>query len=715
MLSQRQLEWLMHRGHPCKAVPFFMGKKGSRLVAMNRTKEENIPPPSDHLVHPKYRPDIDGLRAVAVLSVVVYHAFPSLLKGGFVGVDIFFVISGYLISTIVFNSLERDSFSFYDFYSRRIRRIFPALLIVLIFCYAFGWFALLADEYKQLGKHIAAGAGFISNLVLWSESGYFDFAADTKPLLHLWSLGIEEQFYIVWPVLLWAAWKKRFNLLTISIFLFFVSFGLNLSKYRVDGVADFYSPQTRFWELLAGSLLAYITHNNFHALSRARVKLDSCLGKVVDTHPPEVKEKILRDGQSLFGALLIAVGLILISKEKHFPGTWAILPVLGAVCTIAAGSNSWFNRVFLSNRILVWFGIISFPLYLWHWPLLSFARIIEGEVPAPFIRIVAVVLSIALAWLTYKLVEHPLRFGSRDKLKVYFLVFMMTSLGYVGYNTYQRDGLAFRVEQFNKISTAAGEWDYPGALSGEKFNGIDFLSQNSKGKKSTLFIGDSNIEQFYPRVAELIKTSPEKINIALFKTGGGCFPVTGMRYDQPHAHCENLMRDALYLATNRDGIENVVIGAQWNGYLSSGYGLAQKIEYGSDSYYTALSNLSSFIRELISQKKKVFVVLNIPTGKELDPKYIVQRRLEYFPNMFKLRDGGIDRASLVNSYGLIQADLTRVVSQAGAIVIKPIDYLCNERCDSLDASGTPIYKDDAHLRPTFVRKHANFIDQAVRN
>jgi peptidoglycan/LPS O-acetylase OafA/YrhL len=190
---------------------------------------ENTPPPSGHLAHPKYRPDIDGLRAVAVLSVVVYHAFPSLLKGGFVGVDIFFVISGFLISIIIFSSLERDSFSFYDFYSRRIRRIFPSLLVVLISCYGFGWFALLADEYKQLGKHIAAGAGFGLNFILWSEGGYFDTPSETKPLLHLWSLGIEEQFYIVWPVLLWAAWKKKFNLFTISIVLFFISFGLNLS------------------------------------------------------------------------------------------------------------------------------------------------------------------------------------------------------------------------------------------------------------------------------------------------------------------------------------------------------------------------------------------------------------------------------------------------------------------------------------------------------
>ncbi|MBR4876967.1 MAG: acyltransferase, partial [Rhodocyclaceae bacterium] len=155
--------------------------------------------PSETLSHPKYRPDIDGLRAVAVLAVVAFHAFPRWLPGGFVGVDVFFVISGYLISTILLENLARDTFSFTTFYMRRIRRIFPALAVVLAASFAFGWYSLFADEFASLGKHMAAGAGFVANLVLWFEAGYFDTASELKPLLHLWSLGIEEQFYLVWP------------------------------------------------------------------------------------------------------------------------------------------------------------------------------------------------------------------------------------------------------------------------------------------------------------------------------------------------------------------------------------------------------------------------------------------------------------------------------------------------------------------------------------
>ena len=158
--------------------------------------------------HQSYRPDIDGLRAFAVLSVVVFHAFPSMLKGGFIGVDVFFVISGYLISTIMLKSLEGGVFTFADFYARRVRRIYPALLVVAGASMIFAWFALLSDELVSVSKHVIAGLAFASNFVLWSESGYFDRAAELKPLLHLWSLGVEEQFYIVWPIIVWAIWKS---------------------------------------------------------------------------------------------------------------------------------------------------------------------------------------------------------------------------------------------------------------------------------------------------------------------------------------------------------------------------------------------------------------------------------------------------------------------------------------------------------------------------
>ncbi len=397
-----------------------------------------------HLTHPKYRADIDGLRAIAVMSVVGFHAFPYWVKGGFIGVDIFFVISGYLISTIIFSSLKEDSFSFAEFYSRRINRIFPSLILVLSASLVFGWFALLADEYKQLGKHVASGAGFVANFALWHESGYFNNAAETKPLLHLWSLGIEEQYYIIWPLLLWISWKQRFNLLTIAIFVGIVSFLLNLNKVNSDQVATFYSPQTRFWELLAGSILAYITLYKQHAFAKAKQKLDTWLGVIIYADAPEPNGSTLHDVQSFLGFILIAVGILVVSKEKHFPGWWAVLPTLGTVLIISAGTQAWLNRSILANRVMVWFGLISYPLYLWHWPLLSFAHITESEMPPRKTRIAAVIISILLAWLTYKLIEKPIRFSKRNKTKTITLIVLMVLLGFAGYNIHIRDGYKFR-------------------------------------------------------------------------------------------------------------------------------------------------------------------------------------------------------------------------------------------------------------------------------
>lgn len=386
-----------------------------------------------HLSHPKYRPDIDGLRAVAVLAVVAFHAFPNWVRGGFIGVDVFFVISGYLISTIIFENLDRGTFSFSEFYARRIKRIFPALILVLVACFAFGWFILLADELKQLGKHIAAGAGFVSNLVLWNEAGYFDSSAETKPLLHLWSLGIEEQFYIVWPLLLWFAWKRKFNLLTITVLVAIVSFVLNVKGIKQDAVATFYSPQTRFWELLCGSLLAWFTLYKKDAFASIRNKIDGFFASVVYRDKQENGDKTLVNVLSFVGLCLLVYGFWRINKELSFPGKWALVPVLGAVLIITAGAKAWVNRTILSNKVAVWFGLISFPLYLWHWPLLSFAKIVEGEVLSRSIRIAAVVLSVVLAWLTVKMIEKPLRFGNqRVGIKVAMLCGLVFVMGVSG-------------------------------------------------------------------------------------------------------------------------------------------------------------------------------------------------------------------------------------------------------------------------------------------
>ena len=376
-------------------------------------------------INPKYRADIDGLRALAILLVVIYHGFPKLLSGGFIGVDVFFVISGYLISTIIYEHLEKGNFSFSNFYLRRIKRIFPALLAVLISCFAIGWFTLLADEYKQLGKHITGGASFISNLMLWSESGYFDSASHTKPLLHLWSLGVEEQFYFIWPVIIWAAWKFQLNIMVVAISIALISFGINIYQIQhLDNLATtFYLPHSRFWELMVGAILAQYTLK----------------------HP--VLGKPMQNAQSAVGLTLILIGVALINTQSLFPGYWALLPVTGTALIINAGPKARINHLLFSHPILVWIGLISFPLYLWHWPALVFARITAKGTPTTSTQMLAIICSLALATLTFILIERPIRIGKYHKTTVAILCFLMLGIGYAGFNIFARDGLTFRLNQ----------------------------------------------------------------------------------------------------------------------------------------------------------------------------------------------------------------------------------------------------------------------------
>ena len=381
-----------------------------------------------HLAQPRYRSDIDGLRAIAVLSVVGFHAFPGKILGGFVGVDVFFVISGFLISTIIFCNLENDTFSYTEFYARRIRRIFPALLFVLSASLTFGWHVLLAREYQQLGKHIVAGAGFVSNFALWNESGYFDDAAEAKPLLHLWSLGIEEQFYILWPLLLGLLWKRKFNFFAVTAFIALVSFSVNILSVEINPVAAFYSPLSRFWELMIGGILAYVSLHKPHYLPN---------------------KPNWQNWQSLGGLALFGSSVVLSNKYVAFPGWRALLPTIGAFLIISSGPKAWLNRNLLSSRALVWVGLISYPLYLWHWPLLSFAWTVEDGPPSRTIRIGVVILAIILATLTYVAIEKPIRFNVQRRNVSYVLIAAMLILASVGTFTYIDNGMMFRLVNNN--------------------------------------------------------------------------------------------------------------------------------------------------------------------------------------------------------------------------------------------------------------------------
>ena len=391
-----------------------------------------------------YRKDVDGLRGLAVLAVLGYHGFSRFVPGGYVGVDIFFVISGFLISGIILSNLERDGFSFVDFYARRIRRIFPALCLVLVAVLAFGWFALLSNEYRRLGLHVAGGAGFISNFVLWGESGYFDAGAESKPLLHLWSLGIEEQFYIVWPLLLWSIWKQRLNTWFIYALVIGASFATSVVVLHVNPTAAFYSPVCRFWELICGAFLAYMTLHEPPWWTRLGSRADAVLRRVLVRSSRSPSGEFWADTKASVGLVGVIIALAMLNKRSMFPGWHAWFPVGGACLILSAGEDAWINRVIFANPVSVWFGLISYPLYLWHWPILSLARIVAGGVPPPVARAGFLALSILLAWLTYTLVEKPIRFGRQGGVKAVAFAILMSMTCALGVLIYCRSGLPLR-------------------------------------------------------------------------------------------------------------------------------------------------------------------------------------------------------------------------------------------------------------------------------
>ncbi len=357
----------------------------------------------------KYRPEIDGLRAVAVLFVVVYHAFPTKISGGFIGVDVFFVISGFLITTLILENIESGTFKFRDFYYRRIVRLFPALAIVLLSTLAFGNFILFPDELIQVGRNAIAGTLFVANFLSWSEAGYFDFPSTTKPLLHLWSLGIEEQFYIIWPLLLWFARKSAKKLLSGMIIIMVISFVINLITVQTDSTQAFYSPITRVWELAAGGILALVMIRIREVQSR-NILLNQKSANTSDN--PFVKVIENKSAKSIFGIIglfMIFWGAFEIESEKAFPGAWALIPVVGTILIIFSTSGDSFLQKILRLRLLVAFGLISYPLYLWHWPILVYTRMIFGKNILTSHLLIALFVAVILSGLTFVFIEKPIK------------------------------------------------------------------------------------------------------------------------------------------------------------------------------------------------------------------------------------------------------------------------------------------------------------------
>lgn len=374
----------------------------------------------------KYRREIDGLRALAVVAVIFFHAGFGLFEGGFVGVDIFFVISGYLITTIIITELADDKFSLANFYERRARRILPALFLVMIICMPFAWLWFLPSDLNDFSESLISTPLFFSNILFLRQSGYFDLAAEFKPLLHTWSLAIEEQYYLFFPVYLILL--SRFGRATSFnglLFLFFLSFTFALWAVDAKPVTAFYSLLARCWELLIGAFIAFY----------------SCQNKW------KIYNKYLNELGSLAGLLIIIWSIFTFDKTTSFPGINALFPTIGASLVIIFSNPSTITGRLLSSRVMVFIGLISYSTYLWHQPIFAFAKQFEMKAEKYLYFTLLSSFSLLLGYLTWRFVESPFRQAGYVSRRVFFFwtVFIGSGLIILGFVGIKKQGFKERL------------------------------------------------------------------------------------------------------------------------------------------------------------------------------------------------------------------------------------------------------------------------------
>jgi len=634
-----------------------------------------------------YRPDIDGLRAIAVLAVVAYHAFPSRLPGGFIGVDVFFVISGFLISQHILEALRRGDFSFWAFYARRVRRIFPALTVVLAAGMVLGWHALLAQEFAEFGKHVATGAGFGSNFVLWAESGYFDAAADQKPLLHLWSLGIEEQFYIVWPLLLWGAWRLRqvpglaMTAVAVGSFLYAQTLMENAA------VAAFYNPLSRVWELALGGLVATAVGRAPFTRSARSTMISGVLG--------------------VTGLGLILCAVWWLTPATPYPGWAALLPTVGCALVIMAGPHGWVNRHLLSVRVLTFVGLISFPLYLWHWLLLSFLRIVSTGTASGEHRLVVVLLSGVLAWLTYRLVERPLRRRQPTVVMTMLLILALAVVGTSGYVTLKSDGFPERLqafeEQISVIRTVEESTDE--CKNAVPVKGVRYclLSDPSSPPTAALF-GDSHANRLFGALSPRLQA----LGHNLLQIGGaGCLPFWGFEAGRPGESygCEATMTPQLEYLRTTTSISTIILlhrgplHIEGSDMIYPGERLLRRATGETHETKPELyrSGLTDMLKRFEEVGKRVVVLLDAPEFP-YDPTSCLDMTRPYGSPFVRRPSCALPRADVSERNRRYEEITKGVVSQFGnAKVVDLKAALCdNEYCYGI-RDGKLLYRDADHL------------------
>ncbi|MDW3136745.1 acyltransferase family protein [Vibrio sp. 1288] len=612
----------------------------------------------------QFRKDINGLRAIAVIAVVLFHFNASWMPGGFAGVDVFFVISGFLMTGIIFRGIEQENFSILKFYVARANRIIPALAVLCLLLLVFGWFYLTPLDYRALGKHVGSSMGFLSNIIYWRESGYFDAASHEKWLLHTWSLSAEWQFYIIYPLVLVAmrkfmslkAMKATVLVGTVLGFIFCV-----IATYKWPNPAYYLLP-TRAWEMMIGGV-AYL-----YPLKLA-----------------ENKKKVFE----WVGLALIILSYIFISKENLWPGYLALIPVFGAFLLIQAQRN---DSIVTDNIVFQSLGKWSYSIYLWHWPIVV---AISYYTLSDTFQYLGIMLSLYLGFLSNRYIESfPLRNSFNhiyDFLRCQPLYYLLT-FGLFSCYVFLTNGVPDRLDAELRVKNeraieAIGDWGYP--ESNMRIGNVDVRFINGSSDKNILFIGASHIEQTYPYV----KSSHSKYNI-YYVTMGGCF--VSPSFVNPKWSCSNIQNYRELI--NEIDFEKIVTSIYFiDGYLSND----QRVK--EEQINLRISEYNDFLKFAKNNSNEVYMILGEPSGKEFDPKYSMRYSLRNFITTQEARE----------VYNLHYSILDNLTEKKDVKIIDPISYLCDEVCRVMDDDFRYYYKDQNHMRPWYAKKHINYIEQVI--
>ena len=675
-----------------------------------------------------YKPQIDGLRAFAVLPVIFFHADFNYFEGGFVGVDIFFVISGYLITNIIIKDLSEKKFNLKNFYLRRARRILPILLFITIIS-LFASLILMTDEQlKFFSKQVFSVVLFFSNFFFWKNSNYFDPNSEIQPLLHTWSLGVEEQFYILFPlflILVWTFFKKKLILIIIILTflsLFLSQFGGNFKYHNISiefpylklpfdffwqaGAANFYLPFGRAWELLIGSLLSIFTYKK------------------------EIKDQKSNDIFGLIGMILILISIFTYSDNLQYPSIFTVLPVVGTVLLIIYSTKKTFFYKILSFKPLVFFGLISFSLYLWHQPLLAFNRIHFGVSLNLFHKLIIIFATFFLSVITWKFIEKPFRNKNIINNKKLIITLLSSSFFLLIMSILI---LNSKISSLQKPLSKNILNSFKGEAPGDCFD-LDYAHLDNKkwyceiGSKSKnisfAVIGDSHALSLKPAFDKAGILKNKKGIFTGISACPGLLGITSLSSNTNIKNC-NLLNKKLFKFIKERKIKQIFLASRWTYYTVGDYSKSNfSLITKEDSLYSnrKISKLATIhgVKETLSkyQKLNVNVIFIHQVPEQIyNPKYVYQKSIENKKkeiDLEKISSYAIRFKQHMEHQKFIRNNLDRI--KKDYTNLKEIDFdniFCNNSKCFYGSKNTSYYTDQNHLSINGAMKTVNKIKSLI--